>query len=258
MKKIIKITVFVDSMKYDESVQEWGLIDSKRLTKTGYTSTNKWHAGTVDSTVLLNADPKIYAKTQDIAEAAEILQKFEDGDADINLYADWSVNTYTVKFNSNGGDGNPVTQKMTYDKDTVLTPNSYTRAKHSFLYWTENADGSGKHYNDKASVKNLIDTSNGTVTLYAQWEKLTDLKVMNTVSGNMGNRTKNFEFSTAFPACFQNRKFTVIKGDGSKENVTIGADGVMKFSLKHGETFTITDLDTEQVSAIKNRQSRYH
>ena len=172
----------------------------------------------------------------------------------LTLYANWTANTYTVKFDANGGAGNPVTQKMTYDKDATLTPVSYTRAKHSFLYWTENADGSGKKYTDKASVKNL--TTNGTVTLYAQWEKLTDLKIMNTVSGNMGNRAKNFEFSTAFPACFQNRAFTVIKGDGTKETVTIGADGVMKFSLKHGETFTITNLDTEQVNAIKNLGNR--
>ena len=248
--------VTTQSMSYDRAVVTDGIFDSKRLTKTGYTSTNKWYAGTAGSTVLLNADPKVYAKTQDIAEAAGILQQLENGDTDIKLYADWSANTYTVKFDANGGSGNPVTQKMTYDKDTALTPVSYTRAKHSFLYWTENADGSGKHYNDKASVKNLTATANGTVTLYAQWEKLTDLKVRTTVSGNMGSRAKNFEFFTIFPACFQNKTFTIIKADGSKETVTIDADGVMKFSLKHGETFTLVDLDTEQVSAIKNLTDR--
>lgn len=99
-------------------------------------------------------------------------------------------------------------------------------------------------------------TEDGTVTLYAQWKKLTDLKVGVTVSGNMGSRVKDFEFSTAFPACFQNKKFTIIKADGSRETVTIGADGAVKFSLRHGETFTITDLDTEQITAIKNLTDR--
>ena len=254
-KTEIALPVNGESMKYDADVASYGLIDSQRLTKTGYASTNKWHANSV-SGVLLDAGNGVYAKTQDLAEAAGILQKFEDGDTDINLYADWAPNTYTVKFDANGGDGNPVTQKMTYDKDTVLIPVSYTRAKYSFLYWTENADGSGKKYADKASVKNLTALSNSTVTLYAQWEKLTDLKVINTVSGNMGNRTKNFEFSTAFPECFQNKKITVIKGEGSKETVTIGADGVMKFTLKHGEAFTFTNLTTEQVNAIKNLGNR--
>lgn len=254
-KTAIALTQNVECMKYDETVNTYGIVDAQRLSRTGYKSTNKWHANTVTG-VLLDANNGVYAKTQDIAEAAGILQKLEDGDTDINLYADWTPNTYILKFDANGGAGNPVTQKMTYDKDTVLTPVSYTRTKHRFLYWTENADGSGKKYADKASVKNLTATANGTVTLYAQWEKLTDLKIMNTVSGNMGSRAKDFEFSTAFPACFQNRKFTIIKGDGTKKTVTIGADGAVKFSLKHGETFTFTDLDPEQINAIKNLGNR--
>lgn len=244
-----------ERMKYDETVNTYGIIDAQRLTKTGYTSTNKWHANSV-SGVLLDAGNNVYAKTQDLAQAAGILNDLENGDVDLNLYADWLANTYTVKFDANGGTGNPVTQKMTYDKDTAFTPVSYTRTKHRFLYWTENADGSGKKYTDKASVKNLTATANGTVTLYAQWEKLTDLKIGVTVSGNMGSRAKDFEFSTAFPACFQSKKFTVIKADGSKEIITIGADGAVKFSLKHGETFTFNDLDTEQVNAIKNLTDR--
>ena len=254
-KTEIALTQNVECMKYDASVQEWGLVNSERLSKTGYTSTNKWHADSVRG-ALLDANNGVYAKTQDIAEAAGILQQLENGDTDIKLYADWLANTYTVKFDANGGTGNPITQKMTYDKDTAFTPVSYTRTKHRFLYWTENADGSGQKYTDKASVKNLTATANGTVTLYAQWEKLTDLKIGVTVSGNMGSRVKDFEFFTTFPACFQNKTFTIIKADGSKETVTIGADGVMKFSLKHGETFTVTDLDTEQVNAIKNFTDR--
>ena len=254
-KTEIALSQNVECMKYDADVNSYGIIDSQRLTKTGYTSINKWHANSVNG-VLLDADNGVYAKTQDLAEAAGILQKLEDGDTDIKLYADWSANTYTVKFDSNGGAGNLVTQKMTYDKDATLTPVSYTCTKHRFLYWAENADGSGKHYNDKASVKNLTATTNGTVTLYAQWEKLTDLKIGAMVSGNMGSRAKEFEFHTSFPACFQNKKLTVIKPDGSKEAITIGADGVMKFSLKHGETFTFTDLTTEQVNAIKNFTDR--
>lgn len=242
-------------MKYDETVNTYGILDAQRVTKTGYTSTNKWHANSV-SGVLLDADNGVYAKTQDIAEAAGILQKLEDGDTDINLYADWLANTYTVKFDSNGGSGNPVTQKMTYDNDDTLTPVSYTRTKHRFLYWTENADGSGKKYTDKANVKNLTATANGTVTLYAQWEKLTDLKVGVTVSGNMGSRAKDFEFSTAFPACFQNRTFNIVKPDGSRKSVNIGSDGAVRFTLKHGETFVIEALDTEQINEIKNLTDR--
>lgn len=255
-KTEIALTQNVECMKYDQTLSGYGIIDSQRLSKTGYISTNKWHAVTANSTVLLNADSNIYSKTQDIAEAAGILQKLEDGDTDINLYADWTAIKYKIVFNANNGEGIMAPLELSYDTSGNLPQNTFTRSKHRFMYWTENADGSGKKYTDKANVKNLTATANGTVTLYAQWEKLTDLKVGATVSGNMGSRAKEFEFHTSFPACFQNKKFTVIKGDGSKETVTIGADGTVKFSLKHGETFTITDLDTEQVNAIQNLTGR--
>lgn len=94
------------------------------------------------------------------------------------------------------------------------------------------------------------------INLYAQWEKLTDLKVGVTVSGNMGSRVKEFEFQTAFPACFQNRTFNVVKPDGSRESVNIGADGAVRFTLKHGETFVIEDLDTEQIRALRDVSDR--
>lgn len=251
----IALTQNVECMKYDQTLSGYGIIDSQRLSKTGYISTNKWHANSV-SGVLLDASNGVYAKTQDLAQAAGILNDLENGDVDLKLYADWTAVKYKIVFNANNGKGTMVPLELSYDTSVNLTQNTFTRSKHRFLYWTENADGSGKKYVDKTNVKNLTATANGTVTLYAQWEKLTDLKVGVTVSGNMGSRAKDFEFSTAFPACFQNKKFTIIKADGTKETVTIGADGIMKFSLKHGETFTVTDLDTEQVNAIKNFTDR--
>ena len=254
-KTEIALSQNAECMKYNADVNSYGIIDSQRLTKTGYASTNKWHANSV-SGALLDANNGVYAKTQDIAEAAGILNNLENGDTDINLYADWSAIKYKIVFNANNGEGNMAPLELSYDTSRNLPQNTFTRSKHRFMYWTTNADGSGIKYLDKASVKNLTTVYGEKINLYAQWEKLTDLKVGVTVSGNMGSRAKDFEFSTTFPACFQNKKFTVIKGDGSKETVTIGADGTVKFSLKHGETFTFTDLDSEQIDAIKNLTDR--
>ena len=145
---------------------------------------------------------------------------------------------------------------LSYDTSEKLTENTLTRSKHRFLHWTTNADGSGTEYLDGAPVKNLASVDGAKVDLYAQWEKLTDLKVGVSVSGNMGSRVKEFEFQTAFPACFQNRTFNIVKPDGSRESVNVGSDGAVRFVLKHGETFVIEDLDTEQIRALKDVSDR--
>lgn len=53
------------AMSYDSAVGTDGIYDSKRLSRTGYKSTNKWHVGNPDGSVLLSADPNIYPKTQE-------------------------------------------------------------------------------------------------------------------------------------------------------------------------------------------------
>lgn len=254
-KTEIALAVNEQSMKYDDTVSAYGIVDSQRLARTGYISSNKWHANTATG-VLLDASNDVYAKTQDLAQAAGILNDLKNGDVDLKLYADWTAIKYKIVFNANNGEGNMAPLELSYDTSGNLPQNTFTRSKHRFIYWTTNADGSGIKYLDKASVKNLTTVYGEKINLYAQWEKLTDLKVGVTVSGNMGSRAKNFEFSTTFPVCFQDKKFTAIKADGSKEIITVGADGAVKFSLKHGETFIFTDLDTEQVNAIKNFTDR--
>lgn len=90
----------------------------------------------------------------------------------IVLLAQWKPNTYTVKFNKNATDAVGTTNDLscTYDVAKTLTTNGYTRTGYTFDGWSTNASGTGTKYADKASVKNLTSTDNGTVTLYAQWK----------------------------------------------------------------------------------------
>ena len=86
----------------------------------------------------------------------------------ITLAAEWTVITYIIKYDKNdnaaAGTMNEVT--ATYDTTSVID-NAYTNAGKVFNWWNTAADGSG----DPVSVwaKNLTDTDNDTVTLYAQW-----------------------------------------------------------------------------------------
>ena len=94
------------------------------------------------------------------------------GYVDKNLYAQWTANKYTIKFNGNGATSGSTKKISTkYGKKVTLTKNGFKRTGYTFVGWNTKKDGSGKTYKNKASVKNLTAKNNGTVTLYAQWKK---------------------------------------------------------------------------------------
>ena len=83
----------------------------------------------------------------------------------ITLTAQWTINTYTVKFNSNGGSGSMAAQTFSYGTAQNLTANAFTRPGYTFAGWNTKVDGSGTPYGDKAEL-----TLTDNLTLYAQWE----------------------------------------------------------------------------------------
>ena len=90
------------------------------------------------------------------------------GNAALKLYAIWTANSYSIKFNANGGTGTMADQGMTYGTAANLKSNAFTRAGHSFLGWATSSAG-GVVYKNGASVSNLVSTAGGSITLYAVW-----------------------------------------------------------------------------------------
>jgi uncharacterized repeat protein (TIGR02543 family) len=82
------------------------------------------------------------------------------------LYAQWTVNAYTVKFNANSGTGTMTDESFVYDTAQTLTENVFVKDGYHFAGWAASATGAA-FYSDKQSVKNL--TGSGSVTLYAVW-----------------------------------------------------------------------------------------
>ncbi len=90
--------------------------------------------------------------------------------ATVTLYAQWTPNTYTIKYDGNGATGGSTASSThTYDVAKTLTQNGYIRIGYTFKGWNTKADGSGTSYTNKQSVKNLTSAKGATVTLYAQW-----------------------------------------------------------------------------------------
>ena len=185
-----------DDFNYDATMPSYGLWDARRFIRTGYTSTNKYHLGSKDGTVLLDAGNNVFAKTQDLATAAGVLSDLEKGNVSISIYADWKANTYTIKYNGNGNTGGSTAgSSHTYDTAKGLTANGFTKTGYTFKNWNTKADGSGTSYADKASVKNLTATAGGTVNLYAQWtaNKYTVAYNANGGTGTMANQELTYD-----------------------------------------------------------------
>ncbi len=138
----------------DMTVGGTSALTANAFTRTGYTF-KSWNTK-ADGTGTSYADK---ASVKNLAD--------KPGNT-VTLYAQWTPNTYTVKFDSNGGTGAMANETMTYDAAKVLAANAFTNKDYDFIGWNTEKDGSGSFYTGKEDVKNLA--TSGTVTLYAQWD----------------------------------------------------------------------------------------
>ena len=97
-----------------------------------------------------------------------------------------TANTFTIAYNGNGG-SNIASHNCTYNSNCNLTTTVPSRGGYKFLGWRKN--NTGTVFGSGASVKNVI--TSGTVTYYAQWEKLEE-KLYDT-----GTATTTFVFETS-------------------------------------------------------------
>ena len=83
----------------------------------------------------------------------------------LTLYAVWKANTYTIKYDANGGKNAPANQTKTYGKTLTITSSIPTRESYNFLGWATSASATTPTYKSGASY-----TANSSITLYAVWE----------------------------------------------------------------------------------------
>lgn len=119
-------------------------------------------------------------------------------DEDTTLYAIWQINTYTVKYNANGGSGAPDAQVKTHGVDLTLSSKKPTKSGYDFAGWATSASGSVAY---AAGAKY---TANKSVTLYAVYT-IKKYKVAFNASENGGTpdteKTVNHESKIGtFPA----------------------------------------------------------
>ncbi len=79
---------------------------------------------------------------------------------------------YTIAFEPNGATNKMESVDLQYGVARALPANMFIRPDYSFAGWAKTATGAVV-YKNKASVKNLTTVSNGVVTLYAKWTRIT-------------------------------------------------------------------------------------
>lgn len=145
------------------------------------------------------------------------------------LYAVWKANTYTIKYNANGGSGAPANQTKTYGKTLTLSSAKPTRANYTFIGWATSASATAATYQPGGSY-----TSNSAATLYAVWKlsyvkpTISNLKVSrctaNGTASDSGTYAKvTFDWTTSIPVTH----VVIIYGDGSYDHFVdaVGTSG---------------------------------
>ena len=102
----------------------------------------------------------------------------------IYLYAQWTINTYSVAYNANGGSGAPSAQTKTHGTALTLSSTKPTRTNYNFLGWGVSSSSTTASYAAGASY-----TTDAAITLYAVWElaysypRITNLSIFRSNSG---------------------------------------------------------------------------
>ena len=117
-----------------------------------FTATSDLAQGILDDTAKDNRANVTLSNFVLYETAENMTNSFSDGQSvknlatsgNVNLYALWTANTYTVTFNSNGGSGTMSAQTMTYDAQANLTANTFTKTNYTFAGWSTSA--SDKNY----------------------------------------------------------------------------------------------------------------
>ncbi|MBU5359615.1 InlB B-repeat-containing protein [Enterococcus raffinosus] len=113
----------------------------------------------------------------------------------LTLVAKWEANSYKVSFDNNGGTGTMTNQNFKYDTVQNLKANTFTKDGYSFQGWSKTKTGAYA-YLDSASVKNLTDEQDGTVTLYAVWKADSQVVQFDVNGGDISTNPGNISGDT--------------------------------------------------------------
>ena len=222
-------------------------------TKLASTSTHSLYAKwNYESITLPSASVDGYTidgwyKNKDLTtKAGDVGTKYSLKSSDETLYAKWKANTYSVKYNANGGSGTMSNSSHTYDKASSLNLNSFYKDGYVFAGWSTTKGGSVT-YLDGASVKNLT-TGTGVVNLYAVWREKEDNEFVVTL--NIKNGTADAKQKIVIKG---NNVSFVVNPNVGYGNGSLNCNG----GTLNGSTLTISNIQNNVTCTITYQANKY-
>ena len=132
-------------------------VSGQAFSDKGWTNTGHTMAGWARSKTATTKDYNVLSGVNDTW--------INDNAPSIDLYAVWNKNTYTIKYDANGGTEAPAAQTKYYGTDIELSETIPKKDCSQFLGWNTKKDGTGTTYKSKGIYK-----ANKDITLYAKWQ----------------------------------------------------------------------------------------
>lgn len=167
---IVRTSKFYYDNSYPDGHWDYSFTDSLTyLGRTGYTATGYW--GTSSSGGTLIKQSTEFASGQAMAEA--VGKSLKTGNASINLYAQWKINTYTIAYNANGGTGTMSSQSIEWNETFIISNNYFVRDGYKFLGWNayRNTDGKWHAANKGWLTEDEISSDGYNKSLYESQEE---------------------------------------------------------------------------------------
>ena len=175
--------------------------------------------------------------------------------ADVTLYAVWQYNpeTYTIRYDANGGTGAPPSQTKTYGVPLTLSAVKPTRAGYEFLGWatskiaTTSEYAPGERYTDEASV-----------TFYAVWRYVPKTYTVSYDANGGGNtpasQTKTENVTLILTSTIPTRYGYTFKGWATSSSATSAIyQAGSSYTANEGVTlYAVWEINTYTVSFNAN------
>ena len=188
--------------------------------------------------------------------------------ADVTLYAVWRYDpeTYTVRYDANGGTGAPASQTKTYGVPLTLATIKPTRAGYEFLGWATSRNATvseyapGERYTDEAGV-----------TLYAVWRYVPKTYTVSYDANGGGNtpasQTKTEDVTLTLTSTIPTRYGYTFKGWATSSSATsadyqaggsyTANESVTFYAVWEIKTYTVS-FDANGGSDAPNPQKKTH
>ena len=119
------------------------LKDATKLSKDGYTPNNgNWIVGKNESTVVSSS--KSLANGETVGIYLGCISSFHKSNVTVDLYPEWIANTWTVKYDANGGNGSMENTTHVWNGGIKVRKNTFEKPLYTFRGWNLSRGNNGK------------------------------------------------------------------------------------------------------------------